>query len=542
MHPFNRHATFVLAILSLVGAKSALAGGPVFHHHDKDASDDQEDHYKDEGEKPARAQVGRTVFKARALLAKDGVTDLEVTTGSFDTSSTPPGHLSEVHVKAFRLDGKHQFDKEFEHLRSGGGYARFSFPLPAPVKRRGDDDGDHDHDRAKDTRLEHGQLLKLHVEGKGLPSADEGEAEAKMETTVKYRPYLNVTSLHYPASAPVKTAVEVSASVVEEMRDTGAHADCVLSVDGKPVDKAPSIWIDANGAVTCHLVYVFPVSGKHSIAVSMQNVAPGEYDSDGDTLSGSIQIQNSSFTTYQSSATDLTNTTLSVRDTFATAASTVPDKHVALTTITHTQTRSLFGTIGGAVNLPLKKVSYSDQSDGTPLSSLAFADLAADSTSASTLPAYDSVATIIRADSATGCWFTMNRYSNSTTGAGVTNVSWVFHGGDITYHSESYCTSVAPVLICRPGDWTLNSPGAISTTPGPYLGPTVSLGKTYGADAVIDDGTASPAHPTMTLAATTANSAPASPVLCSPSFPRVCLSSTASTTMVVGSTAFIPPQ
>jgi hypothetical protein len=331
MHPFHKHATFLFALVSLVGAQSALAGGPSFHHHQRDASGEEQDHYKDEGEKPARAKVGRTIFQSRALLGKNGVTDLEVTTGSFDSSATPLGYLSEVHVKAFRLDGKHQFDKEFEHLRSGGGYARFSFPLPAPAKRRGDDDDG----RAKDTRLEHGQLLKLHVEGRGLPSGDEGEAEAKMETTVKYRPYLTVTSLHYPASAPVKTLVEVSASVIETMHDTGAHADCVLSVDGKPVDKAPGIWIDANGAVSCHMVYTFAVPGKHSIAVSMQNVAPGEYDTDSDSLSGSIQIDNPSVMAYYSSATDLTNTSQVVRDVFNTATATVPNQHFESTYMTH---------------------------------------------------------------------------------------------------------------------------------------------------------------------------------------------------------------
>jgi hypothetical protein len=545
MQPFTRHATFVFAILSLVGAKSALAGGPSFHHHDKDASGEDQDHYKDEGEKPARAQVGGTVFRSRALLAKDGVTDLEVTTGSFDTSSTPPGHLSEVHVKAFRLDGKHQFDKEFEHLRSGGGYARFSFPLPAPAKRHGDDDdGDHDHDRgrAKDTRLEHGQLLKLHVEGKGLPSADEGEAEAKMETTVKYRPYLTVTSLHYPASAPVKTAVEVSASVIEAMRDSGAHADCVLSVDGKPVDKVPGMWVDANGAVTCHLVYVFTVSGKHSIGVSMQNIVPGEYDSDGDSLSGSIQIDSPSVMAYYANATDLTNTSQFVRDIFATDTSTVPDQHLLSSASVHTQTRTLTGTIRGAVNLPLKKVSYADQSDGTPLTSLTFADVPADSISAIVGdPTYDSVATILRADGATGAWFTMNRYSNAATGAGVTNVSWKFFGGDITYHSESYCKSVAGIFTCSGGDWTLNPPDQVT----PLGGAKVTLGKTYGADAVVDDGTAAySAHPVMTLV-TTQNTT-AAPAYCRQvtlggALVKVCTTQTASTTVVVGSASFTPP-
>src|SRR5260370_4017778 len=192
MHPFTRQAAVVFAMLSMLGAQSALADGPRFHHHHQGESGEEQDHYKDEGEKPARAQVGRTLFQSRALLNEAGVTDLEVTTGSFDSGATPPGYLSEVHVKAFRLDGSHQFNKEFEHLRSGGGYARFSFPLAAPVRPR--DDGD---DRAKDTRLEHGQLLKLHVEGNGLSSGNEGETVAKLANTAKYRSVLSVTTHHY---------------------------------------------------------------------------------------------------------------------------------------------------------------------------------------------------------------------------------------------------------------------------------------------------------------------------------------------------------
>jgi hypothetical protein len=106
------------------------------------------------------------------------VTDLEVTTGALDSTATPPGYLTEVHVRAFRPDGKRQFEKEFELLRSGGGYAKFSFPLPVPTKRRGDDDaddGDNDDSGKRDTRLQRGQLLKLQVNGRGVPGGeDEG--------------------------------------------------------------------------------------------------------------------------------------------------------------------------------------------------------------------------------------------------------------------------------------------------------------------------------------------------------------------------------
>jgi hypothetical protein len=274
----------------------------------------------------------------------------------------------------------------------------------------------------------------------------------------------------------------------------------------------------------------------------MQNVAPGEYDSDGDTLSGSIQIDSPSVMAYYASAYDLTDTTLVVRDVFATDTSTVPAQQNTTTTKSHIQSRSLTGTIRTAVNLPLKKVSYADQSDGTLLTSVTFADVPADLVSAiAGDTTYDSVATILRADKATGCWFRMSRYSNSTTGAGVTNVGWSFYGGDVTYHSESYCTGVAGIFTCRGGDWTPNTPGVTTDSYTPWGDPTVNLGKTFRADAVVDDGTAYSAHPAMTLVTTIGNSAPASATTCSPSFPRVCLTSTASTKVVVGSAAFTPP-
>jgi hypothetical protein len=192
------------------------------------------------------------------------------------------------------------------------------------------------------------------------------------------------------------------------------------------------------------------------------------------------------------------------------------------------------------VNLPLKKVSYADQSDGTPLSSLVFSDLAADLTSPLTDPVYDSVAMITRYDSTTGGWFTLRRYSNASTGAGVTNVSWNFYGGDVTYHSESYCKSVAGIYACNGGDWTTNS-----TSGNSLGGATVKLGKTYGADVMVDDGSAYQGHPAMTLV-TTSNSAGA-PQYCrqvtlNGTLCKVCSASTSSSTVVAGSASFTPPQ
>lgn len=540
MQPFRSQATLVFAMLSLAGAQSALAESPSFHHHHQGEAGEEQDHYKDTGDKPARAQVGRTLFESRALLDKNGITELEVTTGTlraFDAGTTPPGYLSEVHVKAFRLDGAHQFEKEFEHLRRGGGHAMFSFPLPVRAQRRGDDD----EGSKKDTRLEHGQVLKLKVEGKGLLSGEEGEAEAKLESTVKYRPDLSVSSLQYPGVARTKTAVDISASIVELMRDTGAHADCVLSVDGAQVDQAPGIWVDANGAVTCHFVQSFGTEGKHTLTVAVKNVQPREYDADNNVLSGTIEIKNPSVMAYFSSATEYANSSLYVRDVYASPTSTIPDQHYSSSSSMRTQSRTLTGTIPAAVNLPIKKATYADQSDGNALSSLAFSNLAADATTPMADPTYDAVSTIARYDGPTGAWFTLRRYSNASTGAGVTNVSFNFYGGEATYHSEAYCKSVAGVFTCSGGDYSPNPTTSVTTSGSPI----VNLGRTYGADVLVDDGTAYQAHPSMTLVSTANRSA--APLACrdmtlggAPC--RVCIQSTATSSVTSGSAAFTPPQ
>jgi len=401
-----------------------------------------------------------------------------------------------------------------------------TIPLPVVARRGGDDEGE----AKKDTRLGHGQLLKLKVEGKGLFSGDEGEAEAKLETTVLYRPDLAVASLHYPGVARLKTAVEVSASVIEMRRDVGAHADCILSVDGAPVDKAVGIWVDRNGAVSCHFTHTFTATGKHAVSVAVESVTPGDYDSDNNSLSGTIQIESPTLLAYHSSVTDLTNSSSFVRDFFATPTSTVPDKHYATSNSLHTQTRMLTGTIPAAVNLPLKQVSYIDQSDGTTLSSVSFTNVAADTTTALTDPTYDSVAIAARVDTRTGGWFKMSRYSNAVTGAGVTNVSWNFFGGDVTYHSEAYCHSVAGVFTCTSGSYTSN--------PSPTLfgGQSVTLGKTYGADVVIDDGTPYQGHPPATFAPYD----DCRGITLGGAAGRMCIRSSASTGVTTGSAAFTP--
>ena len=56
--------------------------------------------YSDTGLQPATGRDSDISVEARALLGRDGVTDLELTTGSFEGTASPTGILQRVQVKA----------------------------------------------------------------------------------------------------------------------------------------------------------------------------------------------------------------------------------------------------------------------------------------------------------------------------------------------------------------------------------------------------------------------------------------------------------
>src|SRR4051812_2477938 len=76
--------------------------------------------YRDAGAKPATGRSGTSTLTARAFLGKDGVTDLEVTTGVFDPvpSSTRP--LTRVQVKQLDPAGNPLRTLNYNDLAGGG--------------------------------------------------------------------------------------------------------------------------------------------------------------------------------------------------------------------------------------------------------------------------------------------------------------------------------------------------------------------------------------------------------------------------------------
>jgi hypothetical protein len=482
MEALKKSRLIVLAISTIFPATSALAGAPQFVHHDEQASHEEESHYSDKGEHPSKAERLGVVLLSRILLNKAGVSDLEVTTGKLDSTATPPGNIDKLEVVALApavaktkgedkdKDDKEAFEKKYNHLKAGG-YAHYAY-----------------------TNLVHGQTVKVEAEVSGFGHGRE-RVEMDLTDVVKYRPDLAVEKLDYPTTARPNTVVPFAAVVSERMRDVGAHTDCVLLVDGKQVDAAKGIWIDAATTVSCSFGYRFTAAGLHTVTVRAQNTLPGDYDGSNNEMSGQILIKSPAALFYSANALESTWTLDRTQDYYYSAASLVPDEHVHENYASSMQNRFFHGDLPMALTLPLKKVSFADSSDGVALSSLSFTDVAADSTGPSGNAAYTTESLIQRYDAATAGWLLIHRYENANTGAGSTTIDVTWYAGLVTYHSDSFC-SVATGYKCWPGAYTRNT---TTPTPDPRGGPLVKLGSGYAADVVLDDGTAYSAHPNMTL-------------------------------------------
>jgi hypothetical protein len=491
---------------------AAFAGGPRFERHDRNHNHEEAEHYKDKGTRPTKVDATVVKLQARALLDKAGVTEFELTTGQLDSSATPSGNINEVRIRVLRADGKKDFDKKYEHL-TGGGYVRFVL-----------------------TGLTHGQLLEVKAEvGVTGYQGQQGhqDVDVKLQTPVKYRPDMAVQKLDYPALARPGTVVEVSAAIAERLGDVGAHSDCQLFVDGKQVDAAGGIWVDAGSGVSCRFTHRF-TTGAHAVSVRVQNCAPRDYDLSNNSLEGQIQIQNPAAISYASSVFEASSITESLTDSYYSATGTVPDKHARTSQSDFSQARYFSGQIPAAVNLPLKKVGYSDTSSGSALVTLAYADLAADTVSPSSDPAFTTETLIQRYDDASAGWVNIRVYKNDSTGAGMTTIDVKWDAGEATYVSEGYCKSTVGAYQCRGGDYTRNPPPDTAV-----WGVKVALGKNYAASVVVDDGTAYSGQPSMDLTATTTSDV--QPFSCTPmnlggpTPGKVCSQSSSTTTVKSGS-------
>lgn len=212
--------------------------------------------YSDTGLPPATGRSGDLAVEARALLGADGITDIEVTTGSFEGDVAPTGSLVRVQVKAaYDTD-----DAVTRNFSASGSFASV---------------------RLGDLGLSRHETIQIQAAANSTDFARTGVVT--MVETVKLRPDLRAVPVPVPRYGIEGHPLNLYLNISETNGDLGARADCVLRVDGVEVDRAKNIWVDAGGSVGCAMTHIFTATGPHQVQMSVENVAPGDWNGSNNT-------------------------------------------------------------------------------------------------------------------------------------------------------------------------------------------------------------------------------------------------------------------
>lgn len=349
--------------------------------------------YRDTGIASAKGRAGSAAIEARALLGKDGATELTVTTGSLDDDSAASGSIDKVQLKAYEAT------KNFNGLTG----TTFTQSLDGLVRH---------------------QPLQVQANVSGI---DGHRTDVVTVTeTVKLRPDLAVERISSAPYAAIGIPMQINALVRERNGDTGARADCLLLANGAEVDRANGIWVDANGTVTCQFEHTFDAAGTQQIAVTLAGVEPGDYDLANNSATKTVRVF--------ASGNELPDYLLSVRDevehrTFHYTTPTSEDQSVYDANITFVQYDSLIRNVTRDQWSALR-VSYAETHDGTTTVDIADAPFINGRPSPQ-----QCAAAKIGSVEVQKCWIAPRRGEPFDP---VIRIS-VFHGGgEVTYHSHGW--------------------------------------------------------------------------------------------------------
>ena len=245
--------------------------------------------YRDWGIRPSTGRSGDAHLVVRALLNRDGTTDVEASSG---TALNPPrldprtgsGRMDHVQLKALRSDGDALWTRNFTDLPAG---EMFHQRVPAGGLAR------HAPFQLQVNVSELGESRTVVVTAQGV---------------VGRRPDPAVEGLQLPERVRVGQQVMITADIRERNGDVGARMRCVLYVDGVKADEIGTaeepLWVDGGDVVTCALTTSFATTGPKSIRVALEGVAPADDDWSSNDAMGQIAVTNGSDFLYTASARD----------------------------------------------------------------------------------------------------------------------------------------------------------------------------------------------------------------------------------------------
>jgi hypothetical protein len=294
--------------------------------------------YHDSGAPHATGRSGSATLEGRAVAEPGGVTRLVITTGALDGPSPAPGEIVKAQLKVYSADGALLFVENHNQL-TGGGVQTFLLPDLLP-----------------------GSTIAVQANVRGI---DANRTDVVTLTAAVVRSARLGIELQLPGSASVGRPVVINGIVTELDGDMGTRADCVLYVDGREVDRADGIWVDAGGVVTCAFTYTFTTAGGHTVEVRVLGAsgAGSVVANAGDSVL--LDVDNGSQTTYAASVEDRSVTTTTV---FAYTWWKPDGSHKEYSntevTILRDQTIALQGSLARPVAFPLTALNLSLESAG----------------------------------------------------------------------------------------------------------------------------------------------------------------------------------
>lgn len=438
------------------------ASGPAFGRSGGNGKNlhSNRERYRDRGRGHGHGHVNNVNVEGIALLGADRVTRLTLSTGTIDPLAAGDGSITKVQVKAYTPDGTKLSVNNFNHLTPAGiqtlplnGLAVGSLLyIRAHVRgarvhdtncncknrdrdgdrddrssskgRDRDRDGDRDGDRGRDGDDNRWDRRSNHDD-------DDCDDDPRTDVvtlvdTVKAAAVLRVDA-QLPPTATVGLPVVITGVVSEINGDVGTRANCELWVNGRLVDSAAGIWVDAGDAVSCAFSYTFPTTGPQNVEVRVRSDGSGS-NSQGVISSGGTLNVGGGFTTgYTAQVEDRAVSSTTV---YAYTWS-KPDgshKEYSNTEVNteRNQTMSVQGTIERAAVFPLTRVNLAMESNGVEWQTEQFDGLAS-------AAAADGRQCVSRDMPAYGATFFL---CNGLLGG----ASWGYErfAGNVTYHSHGY--------------------------------------------------------------------------------------------------------
>jgi hypothetical protein len=428
--------------------------------------------YKENGLKPATGRSGSASLTGRALLGKNGATNIELSTGQLDTGETQPGNINKSQIKPLDENGEALYTRNYANT---GGY--FTTTV---------------------NDLHRGQQVQMQATINGL-DANRANVVTVVET-VKLRPDLSPSHLSVPARGVPGNPVNVSVVLRELRGDSGATTNLILYADGTAVDRANGVWVDAGGTVSCVFTHTFSSAGTKQLEVKAEQTAPGDYDISNNVVTGTVVIgpitAELSYNVQIVDGDDDYRAHVYEKRYFNGVLQT--EREEDFSAKGWQQQVNFFGWTARMVSFPLN-IAHRETNDGT----MVFSDSYTNLTPTSVIDASDGVTRFIaynvsQYDSSTGHYFNLSTTAtiNLATGARteMTSFSSNRQAGDVTYHSAGYERF-----------WDGNSGEEFfytwNTTDVVRAGTRIPLGTHYGINISLTtgDGTVYTASPDVTL-------------------------------------------